>query len=66
MSWPALVILFDDAPLEHPATCPDGGQDRTHTIVIPYWRMSTMAPKHLFTLVALLTVLVSSIGFMED
>jgi len=27
--WPALAILFDDAPLEHPNTCPDCGRDCT-------------------------------------
>ncbi len=35
-AWPALVILFDDVPLEHPATCPDSGQNCTPSNIIVF------------------------------
>ena len=33
-SWPALAILFDDTPLEHPATCPHCDRDCTPLNII--------------------------------
>ena len=35
-AWPALAILFDDAPLEHPNTCPDCDRDCTPSNIIRF------------------------------
>lgn len=35
-AWPGLVILFDDALLAHPATCPHFGRDCTPSNIIRF------------------------------